>query len=316
LPGAYVPLSVARFTADAALRKLESWTDAQVPNRTDLIAQAAAHAGYSLVLLGEGMCSAAIDLGPELTRAQLQAAAEERFTRAIAAATASSNAAIRNMALVGRARARINQGKLAEARADAVLVPDGFVRNATYSGAAVRRENRVWSMTSRNFFATSEPSTRDVRYGDVADPRIAIVDARTLGTDGFTPIFRPTKYANVSAPIPIARYAEARLIIAEVDGGSAAVAIIDDLHRRANIPLFSTVVPNPTAAQIRAQIVEERRRELFLEGHRLNDLNRFSVPLAPAAGTPYVARKGGIYGDARCFPLPDIERLNNPSIKP
>src|SRR4051794_22776685 len=65
-PGIYTPLSVARATADTALAKLEGWTDAEVPNRQKLIGQAAAYAGYDLVLLGEGMCSVAINLGPEL----------------------------------------------------------------------------------------------------------------------------------------------------------------------------------------------------------------------------------------------------------
>src|SRR5437764_2369358 len=121
-PGLYTPVSVARFQADNALRKLQAWTDAQVTNRQSLIAQAATYAGYSLVLLGEAMCSAAIDLGPEMSRAQLFAAAQDRFTTAIAAAQASSNAVMLNAARIGRARALLDQGKLQEARADAVLV--------------------------------------------------------------------------------------------------------------------------------------------------------------------------------------------------
>src|SRR5947208_14979772 len=65
VPALYTPLSVARFDADKILRLLQGWTDAQVTNRSSLIATAAVYAGYSLELLGEAMCSAAIDLGPE-----------------------------------------------------------------------------------------------------------------------------------------------------------------------------------------------------------------------------------------------------------
>ena len=40
---------------------------------------------------------------------------------------------------------------------------------------------------------------------------------------------------------------------------------------------------------------------------------RFDVPLTPAPGSPFPA-KGGVYGDQLCFPLPDVERNNNPTL--
>jgi hypothetical protein len=49
-----------------------------------------------------------------------------------------------------------------------------------------------------------------------------------------------------------------------------------------------------------------------LEGHRFFDIRRLNLPLVPAPGTTY--RKGGTYGDNRCFPLPDVEIRNNPNI--
>lgn len=60
-------------------------------------------------------------------------------------------------------------------------------------------------------------------------------------------------------------------------------------------------------------IIEDRRRELFVEGHRLGDIRRYALPLSPAAGTPYPGG-GGVYGTQSCFPLPDVERVNNPNI--
>ena len=61
-----------------------------------------------------------------------------------------------------------------------------------------------------------------------------------------------------------------------------------------------------------ADIVEQRRRELFLEGHRLGDIRRLGLPFSPAAGAPYV--NGGTYADQSCFPLPNVERINNPNL--
>ena len=75
------------------------------------------------------------------------------------------------------------------------------------------------------------------------------------------------------------------------------------------LPAYSTT----DVAAARTQLVEERRRELFLESHRLYDTIRFNIPLNPAAGSPF-GPGGGTYGNVKCLPLPDIERLNNPNI--
>src|SRR5205814_1312852 len=82
-------------------------------------ANAAAYAGYSRILLGEGFCEAAINLGPLLTSNDVFASAETMFTTAITAAQAAGDQQILNMAYVGRARARLDQGNKAGAATDA-----------------------------------------------------------------------------------------------------------------------------------------------------------------------------------------------------
>src|SRR5687767_12737310 len=98
-PGIYTPLSTARFQADAALTKLEGWTDAQVPNRANLLAQAALYAGFSYAMLGMSMCEAAFDLGAPINQAAMFALAEQRFTTVIT--TSGASAAVVNAAYVG-----------------------------------------------------------------------------------------------------------------------------------------------------------------------------------------------------------------------
>ena len=317
VPGLYTPLSVARYDADKILRLLQGWTDAQVTNRSSLIATAAVYAGYSLELLGESMCSAAIDLGPEMTRQQLFVAAEDRFTTAITAAQASSSTAMLNAARLGRARSRLNQNKLPEARADAVLDTASFVLNATYSATIARRENLVWSQMYRGFYSAVDPTYRGLTFGGVPDPRVNVVDAGLVGQDTKTQIWRQTKYPTIGSPIPIARNAEALLIVAEAENAAGntanAVTIINILHTKAGIPPYA----GGTQAEVQAQIIEERRRELFLEGQRFGDIIRYNIALQPAPGTAFPV-KGGSYGPNTglqvCFPLPDVERNNNPSI--
>jgi hypothetical protein len=306
--GAYTPLSIARWTADNTLRQLEEWSDAEVSNRLALIATAAAYSGYSHVLIGEGFCSAAFDAGPEQTRAQVFERAEQRFTRAIEAAQAAGRADLRDMAYVGRARARLNLGKGAEAAADARMVPRGFVKNADYSAAAARAENRIFVLNNRSRFVSVYDAFRQAQVGGVEDKRVPVVNTGARGANQQTVIWNQMKYPSPASPIPIARWAEAQLIIAEVEGGQTAVDIINTLRDVYGLPHFASTDP----MAIRNQIIQERRREFFLESHHLGDLIRYNLPLDPAPGTPFV--NGGLYGDMRCMPLPDVERLNNPNI--
>jgi hypothetical protein len=313
VPGYYTPLAIARATADKITTALEGWTDQQVPNRQLLIATAAAHAGYALVLLGESSCSAAIDGGPELTPVQVLTEAESRFTKAITAAQAANNTDILNMARVGRARARVDLKKFADAKTDASLVPDNYVHNANYSQANARRENLINTQFFRGLFSSVDPSFRGLTVGGVPDTRVPVVDAGVSGHDGQTRIWRTTKYPLISSPIPIASGDEAILLTAEADleagNLTAVVAGINKLRTKSSLPQYA----GGTAAEVRAQLIDERRRELYLEGQRLNDIIRFNIPQLPAAGTPFPV-KGGVYGNQICFPLPDVERNNNPTL--
>lgn len=307
--GLYKPLSTARYQADNTVRLLEGWTDAEVANRQRLLATAANYAGYSLILLGESMCSAAIDLGPELTPAQLFQEAESRFGKALAAAQAAGDTDLQRWAQVGRARARLRQGNAAAAATDAQSVPIGFVKQATYSTESPRRENLVWVHGQRSRTYTVDPAYRGLTFGGVADKRVDVVRGPGSAADGVTPLWIANRYGSASAPIPIATGVEARLIVAEAAGGQTAVGIINELHDRVGLPPFQSNDP----AAIRAQLVEERKREFFLDGHHLGDLRQYGIPLTPAPGTPF-KDGGGVYQDQKCFPLPDVERLNNPNL--
>jgi hypothetical protein len=313
--GIYTPIQVARGTADRALELLQGWTDAQVPNRQDLIAKAAAYGGYGRILLGEGFCEAAINLGPKLTSNEVFASAETSFSTAITAAQAAGDQQILNMAYVGRARAKLDQGNKTGAAADAALVPSGFVMNAAAENSPTRRQNRVQTFNQSKLVSVA-PYYRNLTVADasgnqVPDTRVTVTNAGTTGSDNRTPLYIQTKYPTSSSPIPIASYKEAQLIIAEASGGQTAVDIINNLRAAHGLPPFSST--DPTA--IANEVTEARRRELFLEGQHLYDVRRLNLPLDPAAGLQYstVYAKGGNYGSERCFPVPDVERLNNPN---
>lgn len=318
-PPIYTTLSTARGSADTAAAKLRGWTDAQMPagvSRIKLIGQAAVYAGYSIVLLGEGMCSAAINVGPELTPAQLFAEAKIRFDSAVVAATAANDPPTLNLALLGRARNALNLGDAAAAGVDAAKIPATFAANMGTDGINIRRENFAFVSINQNNWATVESGFRGVTINGAADPRVAVTNTGRAGTTAGTVVWTPDKYSALTSTMPIARYAEAQLIVAEsklaandLNGAVAAINVARATHP--GLPAYDGT--GQTAAQIKTQLIEERRRELFLEGHRLGDLRRYGLTFAPAAGTAYPGG-GGLYGTQTCFPLPDVERINNPNI--
>jgi len=317
-PGIYTPLSTARFAADNALKKLNGWTDAQVVNRQSLIAQMNLYAGFAYATLGMSMCQAAFDLGPAVDQMGMFALAEKRFSDALSAGQAAGLMNVVRAAYVGRARVRLYQGNLVAAAADAQLVPKGFVFNAANDATDSRRNNRVFAATQQTGFYTVESlSLNLLTENGEADPRAAVTVTSARPADSKSVISLPKKYAAISTPagdaipLPIARYEEAQLIIAEAQGGLDAVNIINAMRAELSLKPYTGATD---ASSIRSLIIDERRRVLFVEGFRNYDIERFNVPFAPPVGTAY-PRVGGSYGNTTCLPLPDIERFNNPNIK-
>ncbi len=317
LPGIYTSLSRARGSADTTYHRMTDWSVEDVPERERLLGELATYGGWTLSLMGEHMCTAAIDVGPELSSEQLFSEALSRFDVGMGHAQAAGDETTRLLALLGRARAHLHLGNHAQAEEDASAIPADFRVVTTPSATDTRLQNIVYVHINQSDFGTVGETFRDLTLDGEPDPRVQVTDAGRTGTAGVQ-IWTPDKYPSTTAPIPIARYAEAQLIIAEarvaaddLPGAAAAINAARNSSGRSDMPEFDPT--GMTADQVMEQLEEERRRELFLEGRRLWDVRRLDQPLIPAPGEPY-ERGGGVYGDQRCFPLPDVERNNNPNI--
>jgi hypothetical protein len=149
------------------------------------------------------------------------------------------------------------------------------------------------------------------------DPRTLVTQLPSKAADNLSTLFIPNKFYNTSLtageaiPEPIVRYAEAQLILAEAQGGAAAVTIINSM-RAATVPALNPYTGPTDAASITALVASERQRALFFEGFRAFDVERLNLAFVPAVGAPYL--QGGTYGHQVCFGLPAIERLNNPNV--
>ncbi|MCC6769787.1 MAG: RagB/SusD family nutrient uptake outer membrane protein [Gemmatimonadaceae bacterium] len=306
--GFYAPMQRARFELDDSHERISTFTDAQVANRARLLAELRAYAGYTYVILAESMCEMTVNNGPRLTKAEVLALAESRFTDAIAAAGTANDASIRNMAYVGRARTRLDAANLTGAAADAALVTAGFVRTAEYSETIPQRENRLYNLSVRNDFVSVAPAYRGLTLENGnPDPRVRVNNMNRVGPDNNTAVWQQQKFTGSGAvALPIASYAEAQLILAEASTGQAQLDAINRVRALSNIP---ALVPAP-GADMNAVVLEERRRQLFSEGHRYVDMLRKNLPFQSG-----VNRKGQSYSTLTCIPLPNVEIQNNPNFK-
>jgi len=305
--GFYTPMQQARFQLDDLFERASAFTDQELANRQRMLTEARAYAGFAYTILGETMCEMAIDGGPKMTSQEVWAIAEGRFSEAITLATALGTAAdavsLRNMATAGRARVRLDMGKLSEAATDARLVPAGFVRNAEFSTTTQTRENRIYNLTVANNNNSVAPPYQNMTVNGQPDPRVRVQNMNRVGPDNVTPFWRQLKFSSgPTVPIPIASYAEAQLILAEASTDQTEkLAAINRVRALSSIAAFVGTVTDDV-------VIEERRRQLFSEGHRYVDMLRKKLPFQ--SGTN---RKGQTYSDLTCVPLPDVETRNNPN---
>jgi hypothetical protein len=338
--GVYLPLHTARFQAKDVFERLSRFDPAKVPDKIKLQATVRAYGGYALLALGEGFCEATIDGGPLLRPAQVLEQAEQWFTEAITLAQQAGDADILNLARVGRARVRIDLKKWGDVIPDASAVPPGYRKDATRDTNRQRRWNYLFEYlvsTAGGFnrHGSVAPHFRDLavdasgehtRGLGTPDPRVRVFTNNQLAFDFSTIHWTTDKYRSLSDPIPMATYKEAQLYLAEAYAQLGrlpeAVAIINARHAAAGLPPW-TAGATANRDQVLTHILDERARELFVEGgHRLNDMLRyrgtpFNIPFLGEPGSIHpngVDQTGDTYGDTTCFPLPAAERSGNPNV--
>lgn len=327
--GTYAPLHTARFQAEDVFRRLGDVDETTVPDKVEFQATVRAYGAYALVGLGEGFCEMAIDGGPLMQPAQVLDSAYAKFTEAIELATQAGAGEIEHVARAGRARVRLDREDFAGAIADAELIPSGFNAVATRDGSDPRRYNR-------HFEAVNDPNAarhasvaddyRDVRFKDVKDPRIVAVFSGVNSFDNVTPHWSHTKTTGRDTGVPLASYKVAQLIIAEASARSGnperARQILAARHSEVGLPQYDAS-ELATEAQVIRAVIEERRRDLFVEGAwRLNDMLRlrgspYEIPFLGEPGSIHpdgFDQTGQRYGATTCLPLPDAERFGNPNI--
>ncbi len=310
-------------------------------------------AGYSHFFLSDNFCSGvplsstsitgAVEFGPGRTTVEILEIALDRFTRAETIAQTAGSGSQVNLARVGKARALLNLGRLAEAAAVASTVTAGFAWMVEYSEANAGQSNGIWGQINTNLRSSlaSEEGTqnRGLRYFNrlgidaaslTSDPRVP-VSSRDAGLSTGLPVFRAGRFATRGSDALLASYVEAQLIVAEslLAGGSSAdyLPVLNALRANAAAllptlgifpagPVMLEPLADPGASDERIlQLYSERALWLHLSAQRLADLRRLmrvygftEAEVFPTGNTITNLP----YGSDVNFPIPFVEG-NNPA---
>ncbi|HEX8271930.1 MAG TPA: hypothetical protein VF615_04710 [Longimicrobiaceae bacterium] len=350
----YTTLHQARFSADSLVSRYRALYPTPTPLQTLDQARMRAYGGYTYVLFGEFFCSTplredeAAVTSPELTKLAIPrfeeaiqlATAAKTGTGAVPAARADS---IINLARLGLARAYLQLNDKPKAIQFAAQVPAAFEFRSFYSEQKDYAENVFFASTTganqnmgvdvkfRNLWTivvnAADPARRDTIY----DPRVRHTATSRTGHNGATPLFRPYSAPSFSdwkpgtgvrgdtinftknTSIRFASGLEARYILAEAGGMTAAqlLAFVNERRAVGRQPALASA----TGVDLQAELRDQRRRDFFLDGHRLGDLRRYKaqqgVDEFPKGAHPDAFI--GTYGTAECF-VPSLdERNGNPS---
>jgi hypothetical protein len=315
------------------------------------LARVLAYGGMTYVLMAEHLCEAPVNVSRAYTpRELLDTFALPRFEDAIQVATAARAAAaaalpvnaagvagadsLLALARVGAARASLNLYGMtnnAAYRLKAIeyasAVPAGFLFYSYYSDQAEELNNLVWARLTNTISASVTNTPFEALRG--LDPRIPMPTTQETAVGGLKVYVpnSPTAYSTYNSTQPGAEFArgswirmasglEARYIRAEAEGPTADnVAFIET--RRLLAP---TGTAETTADNFYANLRDQRRRDFYLDAHRLGDLrryrtqygdieefNEFQQGLYP--GSTIIS-----YANQYCLPMNLAETGGNPNI--
>ncbi len=269
----------------------------------------------------------------------IQVATAARAAGVGSAATADS---ILNLARVGAARAALDLNDMQRALGYAQEVPANF-RFVSYYSEGIPPQpgvpvNPFWNATGSpelartgynsnvsggyNYSNSSAWIAVEPSFAELGDPRVPTTPTKVKlmrsGSLAYIPN-KPSSFGGHISPsaeqpggaaitpgasIRFASGLEAQYIVAEAQGGSPQTRTFVDAQRTANGLGPSTA---GTAAELLADLREQKRREFYLDGHRLGELRRYLEFYGVDMFTT-----GAGYGTVTCFPIPLSELNSNP----
>jgi hypothetical protein len=317
-----------------------------LPKETTKIAEIYMQLGFMEMTLGQAFCNG-IPLGETigglpsytapLTNAQVFSTAIARYDTALALLTGTDAAtiAIRNAALIAKARAQVNLGQFSAAATtvnSAGAIPTAYTYLITYSQTT--QSNEWWQMfaSSKRYSVgdSLDPSGKvlianAIPFYSSGDPRIKTKPASGVGLDTKTPFTEMANWGRED-PVSLVNGLDARLIEAEAQlqlknpaGYAAMNSILNNLRttppKYGNLTIASmTPLPVPlTDTEAVDQFFREKAYWQYGRGQRFSDLRRLMRQYGRAEANVWPKGKyfkTGSYGTNVNFPVPDSEKSN------
>ena len=233
---------------------------------------------------------------------------------------------------MGIARANLGMGNWAAAEAAAANVTNTtFDWRAYYSANSGRENNILFNNLGSGVSQTSSNNISVTPFFQVApDPRIPYPAANEGTQNGIlsrvpnSPLSWSTYNGTsvggemaVNANVRIASYLEAQHILFEArlrqNNPAGALAFINARRAVGGQGLYVGAI---TAPALLTELRDQRRRDFYLDAHRLGDMRRykrFDNLNFYESGVYPGSTTGLTYGDQVCFPLPAAELQGNPS---
>lgn len=307
----------SNLALSAASANLVLLLDLPEPDTNIDLQRTALWRGYSFILMAENFCSGSVESGPELSTIEMLDSAVVNLSRAITVGQAINSAesiTLANTALVGRARAHLQAGRPSEAAADATAVPDGFEFLLPYVDDISQRNrlsNRMYQFTVDRGSISVAP---DFRTGDPRVPYLAPGEHSLTPQDPSSgPFYIQNKYPGFDASIRVASKLEADYIEAEAGSTADQLALIAARRTASSQPAYG----GPTDAEsVLTELMWQKSLDFWLEGQRIGDMRRNleNMTALPVPGSEYFKPGFAPIGNATCFPLPTVERDNNPNM--
>jgi tetratricopeptide (TPR) repeat protein len=283
-------LASARWTSTEATRRLENLVDN--PESNLRLARSYYWDGVARITLADLFEEVPFDGGPPQTPAEVYEGAIERLKRASEIAQAApEEESVKFVAVSYATIARAYRSlyferdndmsafsKAAEFAQKALDASPDFSIAIRYQTPG--SENGLFSSLNQSQTRTIGPAYANLRdpVSGERDPRIDHSAPQGVGVRGDS-IYAQYKYDNQNADIPVSRWQEAELILAEYDllqgQGSLdqAVEHINRVRTHVGLPSFAS----DNAQEIKNQIIYERKAEFWLELRRWQDMRYYGI---------------------------------------
>jgi hypothetical protein len=187
-------------------------------------------------------------------------------------------------------------------------IDDNFILKGTYSQTS--QQNEVYEMmnTGQLMVGTGYGfiKRKDI-YSGKPDPRVPYGTYAQKSPAG-DPIYRQQKYPSYNANIPIVKWQEMNLILAEDELEKSNVSeAMKYINKNRNIVDLPDMKTNDIKEAYK-YLIYERGSELWLEGRRWFDMRHFGISFDRWSKAS-VAK-----GTDRKLPIPSIERNSNPNL--